>query len=155
MKTLITNELFSDFIECRYRGYLRLTGATGPKSDLDDETGRLREAYRTQAHEHLIRVYRNQGKRLSTDVELSVVLANRYDLAVDVTGADATASVRFDGLMAAPGNVSGSPNYIPVIFVNNNKVSKEDELRLALCASVLIRFHACQASFGRIPLYLY
>src|SRR5215475_10042235 len=53
--------------------------------------------------------------------------------------------------MAAPGNASGSqPDYIPIIFVNNDKVTKEDELRLALCASVLIRWHACRLSFGRI-----
>jgi predicted RecB family nuclease len=53
--------------------------------------------------------------------------------------------------MAAPGNASGSQlDYIPIIFVNNDKVSKEDKLRLALCASVLIRWHACRPSFGRI-----
>jgi len=78
------------------------------------------------------------------------VLANRYDLAIDVTKADSTTSVRFDALMAAPGNVSGSPDYIPIIFVNNNKVSKEDELRLALCAAVLVGSHACRPPFGRI-----
>ena len=130
MKTLITNELFSDFVECRYRGYLRLTGATGSKSDLVDESGRFREDYHTQAREHLLRLCRNAGKRVCTDVDLSVVLANRYDRAIDVTKADSTTSVRFDALMAAPGNVSGSPDYIPIIFVNNNKVSEEDELLL-------------------------
>ena len=29
MKTLVTNELFPDFIECRYRGFLKITDATG------------------------------------------------------------------------------------------------------------------------------
>jgi hypothetical protein len=85
MKTLITNELFSDFIECRYRGYLKLTGATGQQSDLVDLSGRLREGYHSQAREHLLRVYRDEGKQVCTDVELSVVFANRYDLAIDVT----------------------------------------------------------------------
>jgi len=151
MKTLVTNELFLDFIECRYRGYLKITGATGPKSDVVDVSGRLREGYHSQAREHLLRAYRDEGKQVCTDVGLSVVLANRYDLAIDVTATDTNASIRFDALMAAPGNRSGSqPDYIPIIFVNNDKVSKEDELRLALCASVLIRRHACRPSFGRI-----
>ncbi len=151
MKTLITNELFSDFIECRYRGYLKITGASGSKPDLVDVSGRLLEGYHSQAREHLLRAYRDEGKQVCTDVGLSVVLANRYDLAIDVTATDVSTSVRFDALMAAPGNASGSqPNYIPIIFVNNDKVSKEDELRLALCASVLIRWHAFRPSFGRI-----
>jgi hypothetical protein len=142
MKTLITNELFLDFVECRYRGYLKITGASGPKSGLVEVSGRLRESYHSQAREHLLQAYRDEGKKVCTDAELSVVLANRYDLAIDVTVTDANLSVRFDALMAAPGSASGSqPDYIPIIFVNNDKVSTEDELRLALCASVLIRWH--------------
>jgi hypothetical protein len=151
MRTLVTNELFSDFIECRYRGYLKVTGERGPKSDLVDVSCRLRESYHSQAREHLLQAYRIEGKQVCTDVGLSVVLANRYDLAIDVTATDTNVSVRFDALMAAPGNASRSqPDYIPIIFVNNDKVSKEDELRLALCASVLIRWRACRPSFGRI-----
>jgi predicted RecB family nuclease len=151
MKTLITNELFLDFIECKYRGYLKITGATEPKSELLDVSVRLREEYHSQAREHLLRAYRDEGKQVCTDVGLSVVLANRYDLAIDVTATDTNASVQFDALMAAPGNASGShPDYIPIIFVNSEKVSKEDELRLALCASVLIGWHACRPSFGMI-----
>ena len=105
MKTLVTNELFRDFIECRYRGYLKITGASGPKSDLVDVSGRLREGYHRQAREHLLRAYCDEGKQVCTDVGLSLVLANRYDLAIDVTATDTDASVRFDALMAASGNV--------------------------------------------------
>jgi predicted RecB family nuclease len=151
MKTVITNELFSDFIECRYRGYLRITGVSEPQSDLPDVSRRLREGYRSQAREHLLRAYRDECKQVCTDIGLSAVLANRYDLAIDVTATDTNASVLFDALMAVPGNLNGSqPGYTPVIFVDNEKISKEDELRLGLCASVLIRWHACRPSFGRI-----
>ena len=56
MNTLVTNDLFSDFIECKYRAYLKITGATEPKSDLLDVSGRLRERYHSQAREHLLGV---------------------------------------------------------------------------------------------------
>lgn len=149
MKTLITNELLLDFVECRYRGYLKLTGATGQKTDLTELHDRLREDYHNRAREHLLRVYRD--KQVCTDVGLSVVLANRYDLAIDVTATDNNVSVRFDALIAAPGNVSRSqPDYIPVIFVDSDKVSKGDELRLALCAAVLILWQVRRPAFGRI-----
>ena len=63
MKTLITNELFLDFIECKYRGYLKITGATEPQSDLLDVSVRLSAAYHRQAREHLLRSYRDEGKQ--------------------------------------------------------------------------------------------
>jgi hypothetical protein len=114
-------------------------------------SGRLRDGYHSQAREHLLQTHRVEGKQVCTDVGLSVVFANRYDLAIDVTATDSNVSVRFDALMAAPGNASRSqPDYIPIIFVNNDKVSKEDELRLALCASVLTRWRACRPPFGKI-----
>lgn len=114
MKALITNELFSDFIECRYRGYLKTTGASEPHSHVIEVSARLSEAYHSQAREHLLRAYRDAGKQVCTDIGLSLVLTNRYDLAIDVTATDTNASVRFDALMAAPANASGGqPDYIP------------------------------------------
>ena len=77
MKTLITNELFWDFIECKYRGYLKIAGASGPRSDLVDVCGRLREGYHSQAREHLLQAYRDEGKQVCADVGLSVILADR------------------------------------------------------------------------------
>ena len=118
MKTLVTSELFSDFIECRSRAYLKITGAKGQKSDLVDVSGRLHENYHRQAREHLLRACQDQGKQVRTDVELSAVLASRCDLAIDITATDPTASVHFDALMATPCNAnSNKPDYIPIIFV--------------------------------------
>jgi hypothetical protein len=63
MKALITNELFSDFIECRYRGYLKILGASEPKSHLLEVSARPSEGYHSQAREYLLRAYRDAGKR--------------------------------------------------------------------------------------------
>jgi predicted RecB family nuclease len=151
MNTLVTNELFMDFIECPYRGYLRLTGASGRQTDFAELSERLRESYHSRARDHLLRVYRDKGKQVCIDVGLSTVFASRYDLAIDVTATDGNFSIRFDALMAAPGSTSTGPqDYIPIVFVNNEKISKEDHLRLALCASVLIRWNASRPSFGSI-----
>jgi hypothetical protein len=120
-------------------------------TDLTELHDRLREDYHTRAREHLLRVYRDKGKQVCTDVGLSVVLANRYDLAIDVIATDNNVSVRFDALIATPGSVSRSqPDYIPVIFVDSEKMSKGDELQLALCASVLILWQVRRPAFGRI-----
>ena len=151
MNTPVTNELFGDFIECPYRGYLRLTGALGRRTDFVELSERLRESYHSRAREHLMRIYRDKGKQVCTGVGLSIVFADRYDLAIDVAATDGNVSIRFDALMAAPGSTNtGQPDYIPIVFVNNEKINKEDHLRLALCASVLIRWNACRPSFGNI-----
>ena len=151
IKTKITTELIVDFFECRYRVYLKLTGATRQDSDLAELSTALQEDYHTKAREHLLRACRAQGKRICTDVDLPVVLANRYDLAIDVVASDTNVSVRFDALLAAAGIVGGNrPDYIPVIFVNDEKISKADKVRLALCASILARWTAGPPTFGRI-----
>src|SRR4030095_13383994 len=59
MKALITNELCSYFIECRYRGYLKTMGASEPKSHLLEVSARLSEGYHSRAREHLLRAYRD------------------------------------------------------------------------------------------------
>ena len=70
MNTPVTNELFGDFIECPYRGYLRLTGALGRRTDFVELSERLRESYHSRAREHLLRVYRDKGKQVCTGVGL-------------------------------------------------------------------------------------
>jgi predicted RecB family nuclease len=151
MNTLVTNELFMDFIECPYRGHLKLSGALGRQTDFVEMSQRLQESYQGRAREHLFEVNRDKGKRICTGAELSIVFADRYDLAIDVTATDGNFSVRFDALMAAPGNTNtGQPDYMPIVFANNDNINKEDHLHLALCASVLIRWNACRPSFGSI-----
>jgi predicted RecB family nuclease len=151
MNTLITNDLFLDFVKCRYRGYLKLTGARGQTTDLMELQRSVREDYHTRAREHLSEIYRYKGIQVRSDIGLSAVLADRYDLALDVAATDASVAVQFDALIAAPGNTSGThPDYIPVIFAHSDKVDKVHELQLALCASVLVLWQACRPSFGRI-----
>lgn len=144
-----TNELFSDFLECTYRVYLKLAGATGKKSEHENLHSQLAQAYHTKVRDHLLRVY--SGKEVCTDAPLAVVLAKRFDLAIDVTATDGDLPVHFDALIASPGETSPNrPRYIPVIFAPGEKVRKDDKLQLALCASVLLRQQGSTPLIGRI-----
>ena len=148
MTRLITNELFSDFIECKYRAYLKLTGTTGQRPP-DDLRSQLVNDYHIQARDHLLRAYRD--KAVCTDLPLSLVLAKRYDLAIDVTATDADVSVHLDALTAAPSAASTHrPQYIPILFAPEETVRNEDKLLLALHAFILSRQQGAEPLFGRI-----
>ena len=148
MTRLITNELLSDSIECKYRAYLKLTGTTGQRPP-EDLRSQLVNDYHIQARDHLLRAYRDTA--VCTDLPLSLVLAKRYDLATDVTATNADVSVRLDALIAAPGAASTRrPQYIPVLFAPEETVRNEDKLLLALHAFILSRQQGAEPLFGRI-----
>jgi len=148
MARLITNELLSDFVECKYRAYLKLTDTTDGKPP-DGLRSQVVSDYHIQARDHLLQVYRD--KAVCTSLPLSPVLAKRYDLAIDVTATDADVSVHFDALIAAPSTASTHrPQYIPILFAPEETVRKEDKLLLALYASILSRQQGSEPPFGRI-----
>ncbi|MCX7425019.1 MAG: hypothetical protein NTW96_05245 [Planctomycetia bacterium] len=150
MEHFITNEIFSDFLQCRYKAYLRLSGRTGQALDTDNLRGQLLKDYRTRAREHLLGAYRDRAI-CPLGSSLSAVLGMRYDLALDVIATQDDILVHFDALMAAPKVASSSqPAYIPVTFVYEDKVRKPHKLLLALCASVLARQQANGLPTGRI-----
>lgn len=150
MKAVITNEVFSDFLQCRYRAYLKLTGATGQVPQPDDLHAQLLQDYRTKARQYFLRA--NRDKKVNSEcVSLPAVLAKRYDLAVDVTATQDDMILHFDALLASPGATKMSvPGYVPVMFVLDEKVRKENKLQLAFCASVLAHQQANAPPFGRI-----
>jgi len=150
MESFITNEIFSDFLQCRYKAYLRLSGRTGRALETHNLRGQLLQDYCTRARVHLLRAYRDR-EICPPGSSLSSVLGMRYDLALDVIATHDDIVVHFDALMAGPKVASTSqPAYIPVTFVYEDKIRKAHRLLLALCASVLARQQANGLPSGRI-----
>jgi len=97
--------------------------------------GRLREGYHSQAREHLCGPTVKKANRCALTLDYPWSLPTDMTLPSTVTATDTNASVPFDrvngGLRA---NASGArPDYIPIIFVNNDKASKEDRIAASHC----------------------
>ncbi|MFQ5493728.1 MAG: hypothetical protein ACE5DX_06250 [Candidatus Dojkabacteria bacterium] len=120
MKVRITNELFSDFAECKYKAYIKLTGKCGQKSEFEEFRNQQLQQYHAQARQHLLYAYR--GKQVCTSyLSLSDVLTNGDNLVTDVVATESDVIAHFDALIVAP-NPTGAtrPHYIPVMFVYRN-----------------------------------
>jgi hypothetical protein len=75
MDISISNELFLDFLNCRYKVYLKLTGKFGNKTDFEKFQNKMLQSYQHRAREHLLKSY---GMTVSSDTscELSEVTQN-------------------------------------------------------------------------------
>jgi hypothetical protein len=51
----ISNDLFRDFLHCKYKAYLKIGGKCGQKSDYENLYNHLSEDYHRLANDHLLR----------------------------------------------------------------------------------------------------
>ena len=146
MSQYVINKIFSDFLNCKYKAYLKLTGVVGQKSEYEQLQNRLSNEYRTHACTHFLST--NDISRIPlTDLPLSEFLELRPDVAINIT-ADVLGFTLF--LDAVTLNSSSKPEYIPITFIHKEKLSKEDKLLLAFCGFFLGEKTQCIPVFGRI-----
>ncbi|MCX7424571.1 MAG: IS66 family transposase [Planctomycetia bacterium] len=150
MTIVISNDLFSNFLECKYKAYLTLAGRSGHKSDYENLQDGLLHDYRKGAEQHLLHPYCN------TDVvhaPPSLPEAIQHGYAV-ITGGSVTAdciSCRFDGLFRAVQRSPRSrPEYVPILFLRKDRILKNDRLLLAFCGMALAHVQGREVPFGTI-----
>jgi predicted RecB family nuclease len=150
MKSPIANELFTDFLNCKYKAHLKLNDESGQASDFGQLQARLSKEYRVRAAQRLVQSH------LTSDVSErpdSLSEAIKLDYAV-ITETHATVGdtyCYFDALLRSAGpSPSSRPEYSPVLFLHTEKVSKNDKLLLAFCGSVLHDLQGNAPKFGRV-----
>ena len=115
----ITNQLFSDYLECKYRAHLRLTGSTGRPSEFSDFASiRLRD-YQIRACRHLQQQFATEGRVVSSPPS-PFPPTEDFVLATDVAVAHSDTVAHIDAIVRAP-----EPNaemYIPVMFAYEEKL---------------------------------
>ena len=55
----ISDRLFIDYLRCKYKAYLKISGKSGVKSDFEIYQDDRNAEYRNRAREHLLRLERN------------------------------------------------------------------------------------------------
>ena len=61
MNALISNDIFRDFLCCKYKAYLNLAGEVGHPSDFEKLQAALLQQYRCRAENHLLASNQNTG----------------------------------------------------------------------------------------------
>src|SRR5690242_14969021 len=102
MAARITGDVLDSYVLCKYKGYLKLLGQLGAKSDYETLLAAIRSEVRLNAIDKL-RI-QNQGSRVVSDVLLTTSALERgAPFLLDATMEDDLLSFSFEGLKKVPG----------------------------------------------------
>ena len=150
MPAPISDGVFSDFLACRRKAYLRLCGQSEQTVDYVQLQSDLHQAYCPRAAKHL---FRSQAGStiIQNPASLSRAIEQGQAIIVDAVGTANGLLCRFDALIRNTwGNSSASPEYVPVLCLPGDRVSRHDKLRLAFSALVIGALQTKEIPCGNI-----
>jgi predicted RecB family nuclease len=146
----ITREILEAYLNCKYKGYLKLIGQRGTASAYEVLATEVRKELRERASEGLVRRYRDE-EILRGPVVTPSILGTGPPLILDAVVEDGEFSLEFDALkrVDAP---SGQPrhHYIPILVFEGEKVRKEHRQVLEVYALALGRVQGVEPKSGVI-----
>jgi predicted RecB family nuclease len=150
--SLISREVLEGYLNCKYKGHLKLKGEQGTKSDYEAMMSEWRIEHKRRACDKLALHYR-EGEILR-EVEVSVaVLRKGVPLILDPFVRDDTLSLRWDGLKRIEGpSRLGSFHYIPILFNEGEKIRREQRWLLELCGLIIGDIQEKQPAHGIVIL---
>jgi predicted RecB family nuclease len=145
MAAKITRDIIESYLNCKYKGHLKLTGQQGTRSDYEALLAEARDAVRRQATDKVLA--RHRGEQLERDAVLTPgVLRRGATFLLNATLEDEYVALAFDGLMRVPGpSKVGDFYYIPVLFSEGRYVRKPQRDLLDVYGLLLSRVQ------GRAP----
>ena len=149
---LITREVIEGYLNCKYKGHLKLKGEQGTKSDYEAMMSEWRIDHKRSACAKLASRYR-EGEILR-EVEVSIaVLGKGVPLILDPFVRDGTLSLRWDGLKRIDGpSRLGSFHYVPILFSEGEKIRRDQRWFLELCGLIIGDIQEKQPAHGIVIL---
>src|SRR5262249_40246306 len=150
MATKITRDIIESYLNCKYKGHLKLTGASGTPSDYEAMTTATRASSQEQAVARLVARFDDGGAGRGT-VLTAATLKRRALLLVDAILEDEDLSLRFDALMRVDGaSKLGEHYYVAVLHSQGDKVGRRQKLLLAVLGLALARLQGTRPAHGLV-----
>lgn len=147
MSTSITTELFADFLNCKYKAFLKATGTPGTTSDFQQLETTLQQDFAQRARQHLTCLL--PADQVShAPKSLARVLDREYPIITDAHAVVGDLSAHIDAIVLLPSK--SSREYIPVRFVHREKLVRQDKSLLAFWGLCLAHVESRESRFGRI-----
>jgi predicted RecB family nuclease len=142
---IITNETLINHVHCRRKAFLKAAGAPGEVHDIERVRSDLDGAYIQRALEvYLARYVEREIVRSPPSLEAAIRFGPR--IIVDATAAAGNVRSLIQLMeRVEDGAGKGTPSYVPVMFVRNDKITKRDKLLLTFQA------HALDSMLGTLP----
>ena len=141
----ITNDVLEGYVNCQHKGYLKLAGEHGIRSDYEALLAEQRAEVRLRAIDKILA--RHGEDQVARHVPLTAATLKGGPLFVlDAALEDEVISLHFDGLKRVGGaSKLGGFHYVPVVFHEAEQVRKGQRLLLEAHALLLSRVQ------GRMP----
>lgn len=150
MATRITLDIIESYLNCRYKGHLKLTGDSGTKSDYETMTSAARALSLEQAIAGLVARFAERDADRGTTGAVAT-LKQGPPLLANVNLEGMGLSLRCDALKRADGaSKLGGYHYVPVLHNHGDKVGRQQKILLALHGSALARVQGLRPSVGLI-----
>src|ERR1700683_1808209 len=145
MTTKITREVLESYLNCKYKGHLKLSGQEGTKTDYETMLTEMRAQVRLAAIDKILA--RHPGEDIPRNIPLTAAaLKQGAPFLLDATLDDDLISLTFDGLKKGDGPSSfGDFPYVPMLCCEGEKVHKEQRSLLEVYALLLSQLQ------GRTP----
>jgi predicted RecB family nuclease len=145
MTTKITQDVIESYLNCKYKGHLKLAGQDGTRSDyellLSESWGEIRQ----RATDKILIRYPQAAVERDLIITLATLKRGAAFL-LNATLKDEHVSLVLDGLMRVPGaSKLGDFHYLPVLFFEGRKIRKQQRAILDVYALLLCRIQ------GRAP----
>jgi predicted RecB family nuclease len=152
MSAKITRAVLEGYLECTYKGRLRLTGEPGEESEYQKMTTEQEAQVRALAFTRLLA--RHPEGEVCRGARLTVAdLGRGAPLVLDATIEDEEASLRFDGLMRVEGaSRLGDFHYAPVLCQAGSTIRRQTRQLLAVMGRVLGAVQGRQPAAGLVVL---
>ena len=150
MATEITRDIIESYLNCKYKGHLKLTGESRTPSDYEAMTTAARQASRESAVAKLVARF-GEGDACREMAVTAATLKQGKTLLADAELQDEGFSLRFDALKRADGpSKIGDHHYLPVLHHHGDKVGRQQKLLLALHGLALARVQGLRPAVGLI-----
>jgi len=150
MATKITREIIESYLNCKYKGHLKLAGESGTPSDYERMTMAATASSREQAVAQLVARFGEEDACRRKTVT-AAILKQGITLLANAELEDESLSLRFDALKRTDGpSKVGDHHYIPVLHHHGDKVSRQQKVLLALQGLVLARVQGLRPAVGLI-----
>ena len=139
MPAKITRDILEGYLNCKYKGHLKLTGQIGTKCDYETLLEENRVEAKLAAIEKILARY--PGEEIPRNISLTTsALKQGAPYLLDATLEDDIVSLAFDGLKKVDGpSKLGDFHYVPMLFSEGERVRKESRLLLEMCGLLLSR----------------
>jgi predicted RecB family nuclease len=150
MATKITRDTIESYLNCKYKGHLKLAGQEGTKSDYELLLAKSREEVRRQAIAQILA--RHPEEVVERDIPLTPAALKRgAAFVLNAVLDDEHVSLAFDGLKRVPGpSKLGDFHYVPMLFYEARQIRKPQRALVDLYGLLLSRLQGRAPGYGII-----